>query len=237
MVGPINLREYFEMPENRDGIVDRVKFVREQMTKLQRSVKEQLIKFTKFHKTGRKAIKLLNRMLSSIKTGNGKSLRDYFGELKYDTFIMTLQNVASLAESPVNHQLLLDWIEETVMVLVMMYRMGNDLASFLTAQDRDTAMASLQSRFQIFVSHVRNNGDLYQRTFLALAKLCTQDLVYNACSMLMAIYDNRENGLLLWIFENPMRAVGFIALLIAFLSAMWCAYLRYTRPKDEDEDD
>ena len=225
------------MPENRSGVVDRVKFVTEQMRKLQQAIKKQLLRFTNFHKRGKKAFKLLNNMLSSIKTGNSKSLQDHFGEFKYDSFIATLKTVVSFAESPVNLQIFLDWVEEVVMVIVMSYRLGNDLKTFLTAKDKDGAMCALQEKFQTIANHVRNNGDLYQRTFLALAKLCTQDIVYCACSMLMSVYDNRENGLLLWIFENPMRGVGFIALLLAFLTAMWCAYLRYTRPEADDDDD
>ena len=215
-----------------------MKTIQEQMTKLHKAVKDQVKKYVRLHKDGKKACRLLPELLDTFKLNDqGSSLREYCGEVKYDAFVSRMKSFTNFFESAGNLKLFCDVMEEVVMIVVMGYRMGTDLARCLTQSDKVEAMKSWEStvsKAKLIASHVKNNGELYRRVFEALVKLYASDTVTMACQFLLRIYDKRA-GLMLWISENPMKTVGIVALILGSIITFLFYMLRSGREEDSED--
>ena len=214
-----------------------MKTIQKQMTQLHKTVKDQLKKYVRFHKDGKKACRLLPELLDTFKLDDqGSSLRQYCGEVKYDAFVSSMKSFTNSFESANNIKLFCEVMEEVVMISVMAYRMGTDLAQCLTQSDKDEAMKSWESsvaKAKLIASHVKNNGELYRRVFEALVKLYATDTVTMACQFLLCIYDKRAS-LMLWISENPMKTAGIVALILGILAFLFYI-LRSGREEDSED--
>ena len=218
--------------------MDKVKTIQEQMAKLHKAVKDQVKKYVRLHKDGKKSCRLLPELLDTFKLNDqGSSLREYCGEVKYDSFVSSMKSFTKFFESAGNLKLFCDVMEEVVMISVMAYRIGTDLARCLTQSDKVEAMKSWEStvsKAKLIASHVKNNGELYRRVFEALVKLYASNTVTMACQFLLCIYDKRA-GLMLWISENPMKTVGIVALILGSIIAFLFYMLRSGREEDSED--